>query len=136
MLHVVPLSSPPELHYQEYIVDLYRLHLSPAGEQRLMAFVEASFSRDDSGKAIEIESGWLPGSWFYRSNGRYSLFHTCNQWTADALRASGFPISAFYASTANNIGWQIRTFGGKYQSDLAVLRDGNPVVVTRSPEKF
>ncbi len=126
VLHVVPLSRPPEVHYQEFVVDLYRLRLSEEGQLRLMEFVEASFARDESGTAIEIEPGWLPGSWFYRANGHYSLFHTCNQWTADGLRTTGFPISPFYAAGADNVGWQIRTFGGKCQHDLAVLRDGNP----------
>jgi uncharacterized protein (TIGR02117 family) len=127
VLHVVPLSRPPQEHYQDFIADLYRIRVSDAGYQRLMAFVEKTFSRDDSGKAVESEAEWGPGSWFYRGNGHYSLFHTCNQWTADALRTTGFPISPAYAGGADNVGWQIRTFGGKYQSDLRVLQDGKPV---------
>jgi uncharacterized protein (TIGR02117 family) len=135
VLHVVPLSRLPEVHYREFLVDLYRLRISPEGHRRLVAFMETSFDLSDSGAAIELEPGWAPGSWFYRAHGKYSVLHTCNQWTADALRTTGFPISAFYASTADNIGWQIRTFGSTYQSDLAILRDGEPVSVAARHEK-
>src|SRR5262245_13729593 len=116
VLHVVPLWRAPEAHYRDFIVDLYRIHVSEAGYQRLLAFVEQTFSHDDSGRAIEIEPGWMPGSLFYRASPRYSLFHTCNQWTADGLRTCGFPISPAYAGGADNVGWQIRAFGAKYQS--------------------
>ena len=38
-----------------------------------------------------------PGNWhkhsmFYLAEGEYSLFNTCNSWTAKALQAAGLPI--------------------------------------------
>jgi hypothetical protein len=31
---------------------------------------------------------------FYAATGTYDLSHTCNTWTAEALRAAGAPVSA------------------------------------------
>ena len=49
-------------------------------------------------------------------------FHNCNNWLADGMRVTGFPITPIYTSTADNVGWQIRVFGRKHQSDIVVQR--------------
>jgi uncharacterized protein (TIGR02117 family) len=126
VMHVMPLDREPQIHYRDYLVDVYRVRISPQGEQRLVAFIESSFDVSDSGVAIELQPGVEPGSWFYRARGKYSLFHTCNQWCADGLRQTGFPISPFYAALASNVGWQIRTFARKDEGEVLILHDGEP----------
>lgn len=133
VIHAVPIWSPPEYHYLAFVVDLYKLQISSEGQRRLLAFIEDSFERTESGGPVEIESGWAPGSWFYRARGRYSALHTCNQWTADALRSAGFPITPIYASTAGNVGWQVRTFSRKYEEDVTILQSGKPVKPLSQP---
>ena len=138
VIHAVPIWSPPEWHYLAFVVDLYRLEISSEGQRRLVEFIEQSLESTESGSAIEIQPGWAPGSHFYRARGRYSAFHTCNQWTADAIRRTGFPITAAYASTAGNVGWQVHAFSRKYQGDVMLLRNGKPIkpmiVPTTSPD--
>jgi uncharacterized protein (TIGR02117 family) len=66
------------------------LTMTPEDYARLVAYIRHSTTVDGSGSAI-----WIPGHHydvndaFYEANGRYSLFVTCNQWTRDALAASG-----------------------------------------------
>jgi len=43
---------------------------------------------------------------FYEATGRYGLFFTCNQWTGQALRASGVPMPA-WTPFDFNITWQL-----------------------------
>ena len=41
---------------------------------------------------IKRESGRYGDSQFYQANGRYSMMHTCNRWTAEALDKTGMDL--------------------------------------------
>lgn len=118
VLHIQTLASAPAAHYEGYIVDIYRLRVSDAGFRNLTDYLEASFASDPAGQSEELGPGFMPTSWFYRARGRYSVFHTCNQWTADALRTTGFPITAFYASTASNVAFQLGMGAKAYEKNI------------------
>lgn len=59
--------------------------------KRLISFIETSFSLDPTGKPIVIptEARYGQHDAFYEATGTYSLFHTCNTWTNNALKVSG-----------------------------------------------
>lgn len=120
VLHIVAVNPTPAVFYSVYDVDLYRLRLTSAGYQRLIDNLCATFRTDGAGQAIDLGPGLYGDSRFYKARGHYSLFHTCNHWTADMLRAAGFPITPVYAGIADILGWQITAFGRKYQSDIRV----------------
>jgi uncharacterized protein (TIGR02117 family) len=122
VLHIAGVAKAPAEHYQDYQVDLYRIRISEEGNRRLMNFLERTFARNENGEAIELQPGLYGVSYFYRGRGWYGLFHNCNNWLADGVRSTGFPITPMYAGTADNVGWQIRVFGRKYQPDVLVLR--------------
>lgn len=73
--------------------DTVVLHLPPGGAERLSAFLWHEFAKDRAGEPRLIASGTYPGGLFYAATGRYTLGHTCNTWTADALQAAGLPVS-------------------------------------------
>jgi uncharacterized protein (TIGR02117 family) len=123
VLHVAGLDREPDEHYREFVLDLYRVRVSRAGWDRLMEFIERRFATDSRGDSIALQPGLYGVSYFYAARGNYSVFHTCNNWVADGLRSTGFPISPFYAHFADNVGWQIRTFGRRYQQELLVLHE-------------
>lgn len=54
---------------------------------KLMHFLEASFQTNSQGKE-RISSGHDGDSSFYAATGRYSMFKTCNSWTAEGLRSA------------------------------------------------
>ena len=68
-----------------------KLDISKEQYQRLVKFIESSFQINASGVPIAITSAKPYGDHdaFYEANGRYSLFHTCNTWTNNALKACG-----------------------------------------------
>ena len=49
---------------------------------------------DKEGPPRRIGAGPYPQSVFYASTGTYNLAHTCNTWTAEALRVAGLPVNA------------------------------------------
>jgi uncharacterized protein (TIGR02117 family) len=68
-----------------------KLDLDKAQYQRLISFIENSLQRDSLGQPIVIptEMRYNKDDAFYEARGRYSLFHTCNTWTNNALKACG-----------------------------------------------
>jgi uncharacterized protein (TIGR02117 family) len=69
----------------------FRLDLSNEQYQRLIKYIENSLLTSPSGEPIPISIANPYGDHdaFYEGSGRYSLFHTCNTWANDALKACG-----------------------------------------------
>jgi uncharacterized protein (TIGR02117 family) len=66
------------------------IKISKEQYQKLIRFIEDSFSYGTDGKTINIKSsndGYGRDDAFYESPGVYDLFHTCNTWANNALKA-------------------------------------------------
>src|SRR5262249_9611928 len=73
--------------------DILESPLSRRGLQELVSFSHATYKRDPMGRMIRLGPGHNhQHSLFYLAEGDYSLFNTCNSWTARALQAAGLPI--------------------------------------------
>jgi uncharacterized protein (TIGR02117 family) len=107
VLHIWTLEGSPQSHYANYQVNLESIRISQAGLDRLNQFLERALYTTPEDNSLWLQDGWNLGSHFYKANGRYSLFHTCNHWTADAIRSTGFPITPAYSMTAGNVMWQV-----------------------------
>jgi len=66
------------------------------------------FSIPVSQEGIGHLSGPFSQSVFCASAGTYNLSHTCNTWTAEALRVAGLPISAAGVGFAGQVLDQLR----------------------------
>jgi len=68
-----------------------RMTLSYEQYRRLSTYIRNSFALDAEGRTQAIVTSANYGSTdaFYEGVGSYSLFHTCNSWTNEALKASG-----------------------------------------------
>jgi uncharacterized protein (TIGR02117 family) len=67
-----------------------RLELSTEQYQRLIKFIENSLQITTTGNPIAIAAEpYGDHDAFYEGKGRYSLFHTCNTWANNALKACG-----------------------------------------------
>lgn len=70
--------------------DCKEIKISNGEYDKLVAFIKNTFETDASGNSIHIVSvddGYGATDAFYEANGRYDLFHTCNTWTNNALKA-------------------------------------------------
>ena len=68
-----------------------KLKMSDAQYHRLVAFIENSLQHDSLGNPIVVPTTvrYDNNDAFYEAKGSYNLFHTCNTWANDALKASG-----------------------------------------------
>jgi uncharacterized protein (TIGR02117 family) len=68
-----------------------RLTMSRAQYRRLAAYIRNSFALDAQGRTqlISTDANYGSTDAFYEGVGSYSLFHTCNSWTNEALKAGG-----------------------------------------------
>lgn len=71
--------------------DCRKINMSTAQYVRLVKYVTDSFSLTDNGCLIKIDTDAVYGRYdaFYEAKGRYSLLHTCNTWTNNALKSCG-----------------------------------------------
>jgi len=99
LLHVTWLSRaqlPPG--------DTWRLPLSAAQYRRLAAHVRHTLPEAAPRKIGGIHYGRQDA--FYEAIGTYHLLRTCNQWTADALRAAGVRVSR-WTPFVFNVVWHL-----------------------------
>jgi len=71
--------------------DCVKINISKQQYQRLIAYITRSLKRDSTGKVIYIQTNAVYGNddAFYDAGGSYSLFHTCNTWSNNALKKCG-----------------------------------------------
>lgn len=67
-----------------------KVNLSEEEFQKLTAYITNAFKMNEEGdKIILAGRGYQKNDDFYRANGRYSLFYTCNTWVNSAFKESG-----------------------------------------------
>jgi uncharacterized protein (TIGR02117 family) len=106
VMHVHGFNGSPSSNFPE--TEIIELQFTPEGYERLLAFIRESFARDPAGKTIPLGKGLYGLSRFYRGTGTYSMFNTCNTWTAKALAAGGFPIDPDDVGTVGQFMEQVR----------------------------
>jgi uncharacterized protein (TIGR02117 family) len=89
---VIPLQMSPEAFFGASNVSV--LPASREGIQRLSEFLWDYLVNEQQGILDRVGTGPYPQSMFYASTGTYNLGHTCNTWTAEALRVAGLPVNA------------------------------------------
>ncbi|HEU5319692.1 MAG TPA: DUF2459 domain-containing protein [Methylomirabilota bacterium] len=106
VLHVVAFDGPVRRFFPGH--EVVEVRVSAPGFRRLASFFENAYARDASGDVLPLGPGQYRSSRFYRARERYFLVKTCNTWTAQALRATGAPVTPVYALTAGNVMGQAR----------------------------
>jgi hypothetical protein len=101
-----PLHRPPPeaLGAPARVVTLLA---SGEGFARICDYVWGFLAKDPTGRPRRIAPGPYRDSAFYASDGTFGLTHTCNTWTAAALREGGFPVHPDGVITAEEVMEQI-----------------------------
>ena len=110
---VTALKGPPQDAYP--LQDVVVLHISVRGYARMTDFIVRSLQPAPDGTLRPLSDGPYPGSLFYTSATTYSILHTCNTWTAEALQAAGLPVRANGVLFANGITEQARHIAAEEQ---------------------
>jgi uncharacterized protein (TIGR02117 family) len=88
---VIPLQTPPEAFFGASNAVL--IHVAADGLEHLSELLWNYLVVDNEGAPRRIGAGPYPQSVFYAATGTYNLSHTCNTWTAEALRVAGLPVT-------------------------------------------
>jgi uncharacterized protein (TIGR02117 family) len=84
------------------------LRVSQSGLVALSHFLWKYVATSARGAPKRLRRGPRAASAFYASDGTYDLFHTCNTWTAAALRAAGLPVTVGGVILAGQVMKQVR----------------------------
>lgn len=109
VLHIAWFDRPVAQYFPAS--DVIEVRLSQHGFEQLCTFIHDTYQRNKDGKPVYLGPGLYRRSAFYQAQGTYHLLHTCNNWTAKALRAAGCPIAPGRAMTARNVIVQTSVFG-------------------------
>ena len=63
-----------------------------AGYEQLLAYVAESFSTTPDQDILGLGPGKYGDGWFYRAEGTFHAFNTCNTWVAKAIDRTGYPM--------------------------------------------
>lgn len=100
-LHVAWLDRP------DLFADAAVVRLSPQRYAELVAVVQSRVARDAGGRAfVHLGKGYGQNDAFYRANGRYSPWYTCNEWVAETLRAAGVAVPV-WAPLPQSLLWRL-----------------------------
>ena len=109
VMHVVGVPADVRAYFPHS--EIYRLCLPPARYAALLDFIVSSFRRADHNTPFPVDTGIYGDSHFYEATGRYTLFNTCNTWTAKGLKSAGFDISTAFKATASSVMAYLRGMG-------------------------
>jgi len=110
VLHLAGLSDAPDRFWRG--VESVGLSLAPRGFAALVAYLDASFERAGVPRAAAIAPGLYDFSRFYPATGRFSLFNTCNTWTARGLATAGLTVTPDGTQRAEDLMVQVRALPG------------------------
>jgi hypothetical protein len=80
------------------------------------AFVGRSLSMQN-GAIAPLREGPYESSFYYAASQRYSAFHTCNTWAAEALQAAALPVHSVGVELSGQVWMQARRLGHGQATD-------------------
>ena len=100
VLHVVGVTQPRAAFTEARMGELA---VSAEGFERLLAAIEATFTRGADGRPSDLGPGLYGPSLFYRAVGRFHAAHVCSHWVADMLDAAGVPTAPVLATVPQGL---------------------------------
>lgn len=101
VVRAVAIPERPDLHFVDNEIEV--LCLDQEQYSLLVAFILQSFSRDSDGQVIKTTQSADGHSQFYKAEGVYHLWNTCNSWTARGLKSAGWKISPAFKITPGSV---------------------------------
>ncbi len=105
VLHVVAVSATPQASFSGS--EIVEVAVPDAGYESLLKYIAGSFTRTSRNDLIRLGPGIYGSSWFYRAEGTFHAFNTCNTWVAKAIANTGYPIKSAGSVTAEGVLFQL-----------------------------
>jgi uncharacterized protein (TIGR02117 family) len=111
VMHISAFLRPPAERFRA--AELVQVAVTEDGYRRLINRLKLQFIRTRDGRVKPIRPGLYGRSYFFRARGVYSIFYTCNSWTAEVLAYAGVKIDQDAAKRASSVMEQLREIGPK-----------------------
>ena len=109
VLHAVPFTGPPRSYFPRS--EVVEVRVEKAGYAAALAFIAWSFTRTPDGGVLRLGPSLYGNGWFYRAEGSFHVFNTCNTWVAKAIEKTGYPVSSTLTLTTESLLVQLRDGG-------------------------
>ena len=88
-LRISGFNMPIEdyINFSDHAIELF---LSREQLNKLSLYIHQTYFHNKNGNIKILSENSDSSIIFYKANGRYDMFRTCNTWVADALRQAGF----------------------------------------------
>lgn len=106
VVHLAGLPSPPREVFPT--AEIVALRLAPEGFAALIEYLHAAFAREGRVRTPPAAGGLYPFSRFYPATGRFSMFNTCNTWSARGMAAAGLGVRWDGVQRAESLMEQLR----------------------------
>jgi uncharacterized protein (TIGR02117 family) len=106
VLQLVAFPGPPGSHFTQ--AEVVELPLDEVGYRAALTFVADTFTRTADGAPVRLGPALYGEGWFYRAEGSFHLFNNCNNWVANAIEATGTPVSGAPTLTAGGLLARVR----------------------------
>lgn len=80
-----------------------KLNVSKTGLDHLRNKIYGSFKFDENKRSIPLKKGQYGESRFFKAEGYYFFFNTCNRWTAEMLESAGVPMDSIFTLRARSV---------------------------------
>ena len=101
VLHVVELTDTPQRYFSGSVV--MEISVPQTGYEKLLVYISESFARTIDNNITGLGPGLYGKSRFYRANGVFHAFNTCNTWVIKAIERTGYPVANVSAVTAEDV---------------------------------
>ncbi len=109
VLHVVGFSGAPAHVFPAS--EVVPVCVGAAAHNRLLNFIAETFERRPDGTIDGLGKGLYGTSRFYSARGTFHALNNCNTWAAEAIAASGLPVSGRTTFTAGGVVSRLRRDG-------------------------
>lgn len=86
-MQMTVLRATPETAFGAQ--NVVEVPVDDAGLEGLQRYLRESFATDAAGAPQRLDNGPDDGSLYFAASATYDAFHTCNTWSAHALRSAG-----------------------------------------------
>jgi len=131
VVRVVSIPDRPDKHFIEN--DIEALCLDREQYALLIDFIAQSFFRNRDGQIIKTLESDDGTSQFYQAEGRYSVWNTCNTWTAKGLKSAGWSISPLFKSTPGSV---MKNLANNYDASMKFVCESGMTPGIAKMEKF
>jgi len=107
-LKIRTFNIPVETYYETFTYCI-AFHLTREEFRKLSRYIGDTFRKENNQSQLLENRGNI--IYFYKANGDYHLFNTCNTWVASALEYSGLPVSTSMVVSGNDLFFSIKDYG-------------------------